>query len=62
MIEKEYSGLVHMGNTLTSRDKKIFTSVIHEYILTAEPVSSRKIAKKYNLDLSPAKIQVHPAA
>jgi len=57
VIEKEYSGLVHMGNTLTSRDKKIFTSVIHEYILTAEPVSSRKIAKKYNLDLSPATIR-----
>lgn len=46
-----------MDQTLSSRNKQIFTSVIHEYILTAEPVSSRKIAKKYNLDLSPATIR-----
>ena len=46
-----------MGEVLTDRDKKIFASVIREYILTAEPVSSRKVAKKYNLDLSPATIR-----
>ena len=46
-----------MEATLTDRDKKIFSLAIHEYILTAEPVSSRKIAKKYNLNLSPATIR-----
>ncbi|MBW1679292.1 MAG: heat-inducible transcription repressor HrcA [Deltaproteobacteria bacterium] len=42
---------------LSSRERKIFQSVIQEYILTAEPVSSRRISKKYNLNLSPASIR-----
>ena len=42
---------------LTQRDKKILTSLINEYILTAEPVGSRKIARKYNINLSSATIR-----
>ena len=36
---------------LSKRNRHILTSVINEYILTAEPVGSRKITKKYNIDL-----------
>ena len=42
---------------LSKRNRHILTSVINEYILTAEPVGSRKITKKYNIDLSPATIR-----
>jgi heat-inducible transcriptional repressor len=42
---------------LSARDIRIFQSVIREYILTAEPVSSRKIARHYGLNLSPATIR-----
>jgi heat-inducible transcription repressor HrcA len=31
--------------------------VVQEYIITGEPVSSRKIAKKYGINLSPATIR-----
>lgn len=46
-----------MKEPLTDRSKDIFTSVVREYILTAEPVGSRKVAKKYNYSLSPATIR-----
>lgn len=47
-----------MDNELLSqRNKQILTSLINEYILTAEPVGSRKIAKKYNINLSSATIR-----
>jgi heat-inducible transcriptional repressor len=39
------------------RTKQILTSVINEYVLTAEPVGSRKLAKKYNINLSSATIR-----
>jgi len=39
------------------RDKQILSSLINEYILTAEPVGSRRIAKKYNINLSSATIR-----
>jgi len=42
---------------LDIRNRHILTSVINEYILAAEPVGSRKIAKKYNINLSPATIR-----
>lgn len=42
---------------LTERDETILRSVIREYILTAEPVSSRKIARNTGLELSPATIR-----
>jgi len=46
-----------MKESLNDRNKKIFRSIVQEYIITAEPVSSRKIAKKYKLDLSSATIR-----
>ena len=42
---------------LEERNKQILTSVINEYVLTAEPVGSRKLAKKYNINLSSATIR-----
>jgi heat-inducible transcriptional repressor len=47
-----------MGNKiLGARNKQILTTLINEYILTAEPVGSRRIAKKYNINLSSATIR-----
>lgn len=39
------------------RKKKILSSVVSEYITSAEPVGSRNIANKYNLGLSSATIR-----
>ncbi len=47
-----------MGDELLGvRNKQILSSLINEYILTAEPVGSRRIAKKYNINLSSATIR-----
>ncbi len=43
--------------TLDERKKKILQLIIEDYIDTAEPVGSRNLARKYNLDLSPATIR-----
>lgn len=42
---------------LNEREKAILRYVIHQFILTASPVGSRNIAKKYKLGLSPATIR-----
>ncbi len=42
---------------LNEREKSILRNVIHQFILTANPVGSRNIAKKYDLGLSPATIR-----
>ncbi len=42
---------------LSDREKAILRNVIHQFILTASPVGSRNIAKKYDLGLSPATIR-----
>lgn len=42
---------------LSERQEKILLAVIEEYINTAEPVGSRTIARKYNLNVSPATIR-----
>ncbi len=42
---------------LTDREKAILRNVIHQFILTANPVGSRNIARKYDLGLSPATIR-----
>ncbi|KUG26656.1 heat-inducible transcription repressor hrca [hydrocarbon metagenome] len=42
---------------LTDREKSILRYVIHQFILTANPVGSRNIAKKYDIGLSPASIR-----
>ena len=42
---------------LSEREIKILKILIDHYVLTAEPVASRAIAKKYGLKLSPATIR-----
>ncbi len=42
---------------LKDREKAILRFVIHQFILTANPVGSRNISKKYDLGLSPASIR-----
>lgn len=42
---------------LNEREKTILRNIIHQFILTATPVGSRNIAKKYDLGLSPATIR-----
>lgn len=46
-----------MVDQMSARDKQILHSLINEYIQTAEPVGSRKISKKYPLDISSATIR-----
>ncbi|MBN2467286.1 MAG: heat-inducible transcription repressor HrcA [Deltaproteobacteria bacterium] len=46
-----------MKASLTERQKNIFGLVVREYILNAEPISSRRLAKKYTLNLSSATIR-----
>jgi len=42
---------------LSDREKTILRYVIHQYILTANPVGSRSISKKYNVGFSSATIR-----
>ncbi len=42
---------------LDERKRKILRAIIDDYILTAEPVGSRTIARKYELGISPATIR-----
>lgn len=42
---------------LSEREKSILRYVIHQFILTASPVGSRNISKKYQIGLSPASIR-----
>ncbi len=42
---------------LGERKRKILSSIVNEYIVGAEPVGSRHIAKNYGLGLSPATIR-----
>lgn len=42
---------------MTPRKQDILRAVIRDYILTAEPVGSRTLSKKYDLGLSPATIR-----
>lgn len=46
-----------MSFFLSERMRQVLQMVIEDYILTAEPVGSRTIAKKSNLGLSPATIR-----
>ncbi len=46
-----------MTAELTEREKSILRYVIHQFILTANPVGSRYISKKYNIGYSPATIR-----
>ncbi len=42
---------------LTDREKSVLRYVIHQFILTANPVGSRNITKRYDLGFSPATIR-----
>lgn len=42
---------------LTFRARRILYATVTEYIATGEPVGSRRLSKKYGLDLSPATIR-----
>lgn len=43
--------------TLNSRERDILRAIVHHFILTANPVGSRQLARKYGIDLSPATIR-----
>lgn len=45
------------SSELTEREKTILRYVIHQFILTASPVGSRNISKKYEIGLSPATVR-----
>ena len=46
------------GDTiLDERKKKILQAIVEEYIETAEPVSSKALVEKHNLDYSSATIR-----
>jgi len=42
---------------LNEREKVILRSVIRQFILTASPVGSRNITKKYDMGISPATVR-----
>src|SRR3972149_2977691 len=42
---------------LIEREKNILRSVVHQFILTATPVGSRNITKKYEMGISPATVR-----
>lgn len=47
----------HEHSDLSFRGRKILYAVITEYIATGVPVSSRRLSKRYGLNLSPASIR-----
>jgi len=47
---------------LTDRQKLILTLIIHEHILTAQPVGSKTLVSKYNLAISSATVRNEMAA
>ncbi len=44
-------------DTLSERAEKVLESIIHAHILTAEPIGSRTISRKFGLGVSPATIR-----
>jgi heat-inducible transcriptional repressor len=42
---------------LKEREKSILRYIIHQFILTANPVGSRNLSKKYNIGFSPATVR-----
>lgn len=42
---------------LTEREQQILQAVVHMYVTEAEPVGSRSIVKRFELDLSPATVR-----
>ena len=48
--------------TLTTRQRKLLTLIIHEYIRAAEPVGSKRLVDNYDLGMSPATVRNEMAA
>lgn len=46
-----------ISQDLTEREKSILRYVIHQFIITASPVGSRNISRRYNIGLSPASVR-----
>lgn len=46
-----------MNKELNEREKNILRYIIQQFILTASPVGSRNITKKYELGISPATVR-----
>lgn len=46
-----------LNEELNEREKLILRSIIQQFVLTATPVGSRFITKKYNIGLSPASVR-----
>lgn len=46
-----------MGVGLSKRKQQLLEAVIREYVANAEPVGSRTISRRYNMNLSPATIR-----
>lgn len=49
-------------DTLSARQKRILSLIIHEHIRSAEPVGSRYLVERFGLDFSPATIRNEMAA
>ena len=49
-------------NTLTTRQKKILSLIVHEHIASADPVGSKSLVQKYSMDLSSATVRYEMAA
>ncbi len=45
------------GFKLSERERLILRSIVHNFILNAEPVGSRALAKRYRIGLSPATVR-----
>jgi heat-inducible transcriptional repressor len=43
--------------SLNNRERDILRAVVHHFVLTANPVGSRQLAKKYGINLSPATVR-----
>ena len=47
----------HNIEELNDREKSILRSVVQQFIITASPVGSRYITKKYEMGISPATVR-----
>ena len=45
------------GDLMDDRKRRVLLAIIQDYILTAEPVGSRTISRKYDIGVSPATIR-----
>ena len=46
-----------MSTTLSEREELILQAIVHLYITDAEPVGSRAVVKRFDLDISPATVR-----